>query len=952
MKTIFKQTIIFSALFALSGTVAFFACYKGDSPSEVIDTPNVPLTPQEKIVDSLTNMKGFDLNAKAKITTEQNEVINFSINNGQCSLEDLENVKVYGDIKLNYNDISFEASLTYLNKYAYFNYANNYFKMATDNVLNFANMLPDYGIEIAIPDELSNIDISSIQEKLNSMEAMHTPDGGYYFILNLSKDISVYLKSDSKYKFTGVRLENFYYQGTRFEFDANVIQKEASEVQIVDPMLGDNASKYQNFEPCFDLFNAFYNLFKKRSNALKLSVNLDKTQTDGTLNDFLDINGTVNYNLDSLIFGLDASILENERTHNFKLAYSNKTAFVDYNDLKISFNTETVFSLVEYIVNKIGNEKITNIFNELTISMKDSDSLAKLSNIGNLSSLLTTIEITDNQIILSIDPKVLGLEADTIIIATNFSKTVLESIEISNINIQGYQANIVISTVDYTEITLEKDQYVAIDPAFTLFDTFDKLSEKTQFRLEFSGLVDSDDVAIKDITANGGLQFDIKNQFGYGDISIVDRNSYAHNLQVDVRKPEEVIFAYNDNLRGRLNVQAMKDVVELGKQIYEEKDAHFMELFGELLSSLGTSPLGIALSGDYGVLLSTKLISNLNITDTAIDFSLSGAIIGLDDVNMNLHIDYNATEATIDGLSITNLSYKGNTYSFNLNLKEFDKTKETGRLDPSKSYLDFSDIKVLLTLGINTSKFNYYHFTAVATVKIVFFEKNIPLDIKIRNNKGKVQISIDIGEIPTIVLVNKDSSATNRYAHIYYEGGMFYVNRTDKIKTGGFFVPKYGNRSLDLVCDQEYFFTNIMDILCRDVLGFQDLVMDQIVTSTNEGSSTDNPIRYENLLNDFSYDKESGFFNFDINITELSKNSDLKSLVIKVYEDKVTQQLKSVNAYIKVSVGVTIELTLDLFLADASVELNAGNELTLMNSYIAAHKNDIINELHTNVVNI
>lgn len=959
MKTIFKQTLIFTALFAVSGTAAFFACYKGNNGEEIIDTPEIPLTPQEKIVDSMTNMKGFDLSANAKIITGDNQTVDLAISNGQCSLEDLDHVQVKGDIKVNYGDLVVEGSLTYINDTIFFSYAGNYFKMATDSVLNFVDMLPTYGVNISVPDDVKNLNLEALQEQLNAMVEMPTPDGGYYFVLEINKDIKVYLKSDANYNFTGIRCDDFYYQGSHFSFDANVVQKDVSALSIINPLTTDVANKYQNFEPCFDLFNAAYNLFQKRTNSLLLDVDIDKSETTGETIDFLNVNGTMSYNLDNSHYGFNAAIVENSRSHNFNLSYADKNAFLDYNDLKISITTDTVSSLLEYVIYKIGDEKITSLFNNLTSSMKDPASLEKLSQIGNLSSLLKTITVTDNQVICTIDPSVFGLEASEIIIATNFSKTVLESLSIKDIEIKGYKGNITISSSDYVEPNIDKSQYVAIDPAFTLFDTFESLSKQNQFRLEFSGLVDNDDVSVKDITVGGGLQFDVKNQFGYGEMNIVDKNEYSHNLKVDVRNPQEVIFAYNENLRGKLSVQTLKDVTQLGKEIYQEKDAHFMELFGDLLSSVGTTPLGQALNGDYGVLLSSKILSNLSVTTTAIDFKLNGGIIGLDEVNMDVHIDYDAgygdNPASLNGLKVSNLSYKGNTYSFSVNLKSFDSAQESSRLDPSKEYLDFSDIKVLLQLGINTSKFNYYHFTAVAKVKITFFSKDIPLDIKIRNNKGKVQIAIDIGEIPTIILVNKNSdysSTSNRYAHIYYEDNMFYVNRTEKVRTGGFFIPQYGQYNLDLVCDQTYFFDNIMDIMCKDVLGFQDLIMDQIVSSTNEGPTKENPIHYENVLNDFSYNKDENYFNFDINIQELSKNEDLKTFTIKVYEDTATNQLKGLSIYFKVSVGISIELTLDLELADASVELNDSNTLTALNNYVSAHKNDTKNEVHTSVTDL
>src|SRR5574344_1828277 len=445
--------------------------------------------------------------------------------------------------------------------------------------------------------------------------------------------------------------------------------------------------------------------------------------------------------------------------------------------------------------------------------------------------------------------------------------------------------------------------------------------KQEQFRIEFSGGVTNDEKA--PITVNGGFQFDVKDGFGYGALDLVDRDAYNHNIKIDVVDKDNMYFAYNNDLKGYFNTQTLIDMADVVSTVVQEKDDHFMELFGDLLDSLGSSPIGAIMNGDYRPILGNDLIKDLQITDGNITLVVNCALFNVDS-DITIHLNFSDT--TINYLKIE--------------LKDFDSSLASTRLDTFEYYIDFSDIKVLLNLGINTSKFNDYHFTGNLAVEILSFSKVIPVDLKIKNNHGAVSVSADIGEIPVIPFVNNISGYVldeARFAHIYYEDGYFYINRIETIqKTLGFLSSKK-TFTYAVKADTDNFMENILDYLCYGVLGLNSTIMDSIQKSSS--SSENNQIHYEKILNDFNYDKNNNFFYFDINLADIANNEDLSSFIVKVYTNSDKTMLSSLNIHLGVSVGITIKVDADLKFVDAGSEV----DLSTMSAYLSAHSNDVIN---------
>lgn len=956
--TIAKETLAFISLFAISGTAAFYSCSLFNRGSSSLSSDSnsgnvaVEATPQEILLSSMTTLRAFDLNASASIRTEDNDLLTFDINGAAViSLDNTEGIKVSADVDFAFNATNLSARLDYFNETVYLNFGENYLYLSSASILSFIEMLPTHGLNVEIPEQLLNLDLAALENDILSMDYVSVPDGSYYFIYEIPGLTSLHVKSDTNFNFTGIRVDNFFYKDMYIAFDSTINPQLESDLNLINPMEGENASKYINFEPALNIFDSLYHSFAKEQNTVNLTIDLNRETTDESgivqTNDFIDASLDFSYDLVESKYRLNASVSENSRTHNVDLAFLNKTLFIDYNQLKVSITQTSILNLVNYLLSKISNETITNLINQMSQMMSDPALSNLLDNISNLSGVISNVTIDGTNLVISIDSSYLGLDAENMVVTISTSSNSLEAISVSGLSFGGCSGNISLCTKDYENIAIDVSSYVAIDPALTILDTIADLSQQNRFRLELEAVLDDNDETTTNLSLNGGVQFDIENNFGYGDITIVDPTNYIHRLQVDMRSKDQFIFAYNDTLRGKFSTSVLEETVMLIKQVVQNPDEHFIEVFGDLLTAFDDTPLMAALSGDYGILFASPLFSNLSITSTDINITVSMALLGLDG-EFDVHIAYD--EYHLYSIDISNLSLSGQTLSLSISLKDFDESLESTRLDPYLQYLDFSHICTLLELGINTSKFNYYEFEGTVGLNLLGYDLSLPTYIKIRNDKGDVSIQVDLPSIPVIGIFNGNpdyTSTKSREVSLYFKDGMIYLHRTDIVKKLGFFRLDTYTWTLTNKMTGDYFMNNILDVLCGKVLGLKSTWMDMIAGS----SSTSSQIHYEKLLNDFNYNEEKGYFLVDLNISELAQNSDLESLIVKIYENKQTKTLSALGINLNISVGITIKIEAMLSMTDnTSIELNESNRLLDLENFIISHSADIANQDYISAV--
>lgn len=966
---------LYSSVFAVSGGSAYLICYSQKNNNVVnIDQNNTKVyTPAERMVNSMTNLQTFDLDATIEAIDDSSAVetnINF---NASIDVTDLSDVKLNGTLSGRASGMDFKATIGYYDKSLYFDYNDSHMYLATDNIMDFVDTLPSMGITFELPDSIKNLDINALESDLENLEPVKDVNG-YYFPYQLTDDIQLMFTSDNDYQFTGVRTNKFYFGTYYIQLKGDIDSDCDPKFTLVNPTTVENAPTYYNFSPAFNLFNGLYNLYQDKDNTLQLAVDLDRTDSlTQEVSDFIDVNLDFTYDLASAskAFDVKGTVAENENLHNVDLTMLNNTMYFNYNDaIKISLDNGSIAGLMDYLVSKIDNETIKSIFNSLSEKTNDIDLTGLLSNIRNLNSLANAITVDDNTLGIQVDLSSLGIDdlnAEKMTLKFTYDTEKFLGFSIDDININGYKGSIELTQKDYTPISIETSEYANLLYPLRTTSHIEDLIGQEKYRLEFSGSVTNDDASILPISINGGLQFDttdqIENGYGYGEVTLVDRDNYSHNIYVDLKDKNEVLFRYNQTMKGKFTTQSVLDIVDLVKQIFNDKDAHFMELFGDTLDAMNESEISkIINEKNYGKLLASNIISNLQTTESCLSFDIDSTILGINSeeykdknkftVKINYEYNPNNEYCTIKSMDISNLYVKGETIDFTMSLKAFDDTLESTRLNVSDEYLDFSDIKFLLSLGLNTSRVDDWEFDAKVKVTlglagVNLLSETIPTNIKIHNNKGKVSAIITLSDIPAITGVNpnrKYYNAKNRNVTLYYHDGYFYGYRTEEARKNWYSLS-YGTYTATFKATQQYFMDNILYYLCDFTLGLSESLMNTINDSINDSSSSTTQIKYEDVLTDFSYNSTAStpYYRVALDMGVLAKNDDLEQLVLKIYRDVANDRLQGLDATLSVSVGVSIGLNASLSLVNFGQEI----DLTSLTTYVNNHANDSVDTSYT-----
>ena len=991
---------IFTGLVAVSFSAAFFSQYKstkrvdkkGDLTTNT--TPVPELSDKQKVLNSLLEIKAFDLDGNLEMIAKDNKSLGVTIK-GQGDLSDFEDIRISGNMDVAINESHLKANFGYFDNEIFFDYNESYFRLETSNLLDFITMLPNYGANIELPTEIEELDLSMVESYVDGMSEKELTDDGrnYFFTLDLSEKVSLQIITDLDLNFTGVRTGTIDYKGMLFKF--NVSLNRLNSVELLSPRQTGEYTKYQNFAPAFKLFDGIYNLTKKKQNTINADIDVKKI-VDDEKEPFINTNVDIIYDLESEkhTYGLNGALnvakkdsegnfVNHETPYSFALYDEN--IYAHFGDVAFKVQTDSLTELLQFIINKIGDEKILEVLNGLTNTISSSQVTDIAEKAGNL---LGSVTLTGDELDIDLNTSTFstttideetGLETPkltlsdmTVVIKFNSNTGALESISIKDLTINKYAANIVLSFGEYRPFQLDAVNYQSIDHLFGLAMAYDTYASMTKFRIEFDATVSKDNevvdgktVSYNDINIDGGLQFEldplreeeghINVGYGYGDLSITDRQETKHNIKVNMRNVEEVYMAYStvtgtsrdaevDPMYLKMKVQTLKDLVDVVSDLVKNPDEHFDELFGSMLNETAEMPIKDIIAGDYLQLLTTNLINRFEVGQDYVEFDIALDIVGMQDTFFTCRIEFTTRAEGVDGLKaikISNLSFEGLNIEFNAYLKDFDDNLESTRLSKAHEFIDISDLKVLLQLGINTSKNNYYHFTANANVLMTFFSINfdLPIDIKVWTDHGDVKVSIDMTSIPIVsginVPISRMLTTSDRSAHIYYHDGHFLVNRSEYYTSGILWGKKTHKVEHTAKYTVDQFLDNVLDILCGDVLCLEDLIMNQINKAIDKNNDPDRKMKYENILEDFVYSPSGNYFYFDINLAEIANNEQLSSFTVKVLTDDSDTNLT--GAYVKLTVdligSISIVLTLDLELADCALVADASNNLTALDAY-------------------
>lgn len=915
-----------------------------------------PISHQTKLLNNIMATKGFNVTGDVKLRVDENFLVVLNVDL-TGDLSDFSNVQLQGDINLRLNGAEIKTNISFFNKTIYFAYNDNKFKLETENVMDFVQFLPELGINASLPEELQNLDLISITNMIQGMEEEVTPSGDYFFNLELSDLITLKIKTDEDYNFKGIRMNEIEFENTKIQMDLNMKNIAVTRGALVDPSTTLEYVDYQDFKPAFNIFKSLVNAFGKQQNTIVLTANVSKEEQE-----IFGTNIELSYDLNEPYFGVSGSVTYMEKNIDFNVSLQEEDLFLEVGDIKVSIDKQTIYSVIHYLIETLEIDIETELLN-IVSDLLNSRQLQEILN--NINDLIGTISISENEFSIELNTDAIGLNMGKLLPVIKFNGDQLESIKLGELNVLGIKLDTELNAKEFERIQVNKEEFSPISPVLTLVQSIIPYITETNFNIGLNAVVERADKSKKNVLVDGGIQFDLDDKHGYGELDIVDSQEYKHNLKADMVGATDFVFSYNDTLNGKFSSQTLQDLMYLIINIISDPDEHFMELFGEIIEFINNMPLMSVIKGDYSTLLDTNIINELTITDTALIADIALDIIGLDN-SVTVEIDYSRDEEAnceFKGIKLYNLDIDGTKISLNASLNAWNEELETTRLDRTDmtKYLDFSDIKVLLELGINTSKFNYFHFKMALNLDLplgTLLDMDIIFDVKIRNDHGNVQVAVD-GEVPMLKLlllnVNDNPAydkTTGRHLSFYYQDGFFYIKVVESVEVEKWATIIYlGNDKYDITTSQkvtvDYFLDNIAEIIIKDMFGIKDNYYNLIVNSTEDKEAsttqTSKQMEYEKILSDFKYNANEGTFDFIIDLYSMLHISALSEVNLKVYSDKSTNELTKVELTSNISFIVKIvgvQATIETLEKD---ELNDENKITEMDSWIASRTEDEIN---------
>ena len=1027
-KKILLETGIFTAVFALGAGTGFLSFYhKAEEKMPTIkndafeEPPVRELTPTDRYLDGLVNGKALTasyVNLTISQSKEENRSIkrgltdldlgdiNINITDLEVSIADIENIKLSADLNLQMGNLNLDASIGFFDNTIYLDCFDSHFSLHTDDITDVMDMLPTFGVNLELPEEFSNIDFDELTASLTQMEEVKT-ENEHYFLFNFSEDIAIKMLTNDDYEMIGVELPETSLMGMNISATTDIHPLPEDIETLVNPSTIEGAPQYTEFKPAFKLVNGIMDIVNSKQGRVELGLDINQREGEGyAYEDLMDLRGTLDFDINELALAADLILEYDGGSYGLRAGYQDETIFASLKNLNISIEKQSVLSLVEYISDKLDNKILDDVSDKLG-SLTDEIDLDKiLSIVNDLPEFIHNFSLTETSLSLDIDTDYFDLGLGEISIAVQFNNEHLESLSLNGLTYGSLEINASLELTSYVEVAFNKNEYVALDPALSLVTTIENLIKQDKFGVSFAISTDDGDETTNDLSAEGTFHFALRDKteselengllntkrtfdYGAGELTIRDSDNYPHNIKVDAEPYTEqmngkVLFSYGGTsttrTKARIDYATFDSLIEKVMGLFESEDPHVMEIFGGLMEYMESNPISTILNSenkaDLIKLLDYDILTSLNITDSEITVGLSGAILGMDDMNPTIKVRY--SEDSLSGLDISNLTIGGTSITASINLLDFNQeTYEYYDLTEDSSYIDLSTISKLVEEALETSKYSYYHMKGTIDFELdsgfldaigsLAGNKTMNTDVQVNTWKGRTKVLAHLSNIPVLPVVSVNYS-TGLLGECSKDSYLMFDNLDNSAsgigQTGIFHIYRYdkwfnwGNKTEEVKAKYEtpYLLKNIIKVLLSDLLGFGDTILNAV----NNIESGGGQIQYEKIIQDYSY--QAGYqltnssynggqktsvdkYYFAIDVGELAQNKDLKTLAVTVYAKD--GQLCGIDINMSINPGVGMKLNLKMFLQNDCDETShddmSEGRITSMEAYANAHANDPIN---------
>ncbi|MCR5333192.1 MAG: hypothetical protein K6E11_04170, partial [Bacilli bacterium] len=281
----------------------------------------------------------------------------------------------------------------------------------------------------------------------------------------------------------------------------------------------------------------------------------------------------------------------------------------------------------------------------------------------------------------------------------NFTYLSVNNLSLMGINV-SLEANVEVAYEITSPVAIPETparQFVNFSDILPLAKHVADLINQKQFAISLNGSI-VDQGETEGITFSGSTQFDLDTKSGAAMLQIieheyVDENNenYVHNVALDISE-EDVIFNYNDTVKGRLEFASLNDIIDLIKSLMGDLGDEIPTSLDGMTSLIEGTVLKSVIDGHYEALLD-DVIKNLSIKSSSISLTIDKKFLGLDG-DIDLVLSFNKDK--IIGLSISNVVVAGRTINVNLLLEEYDENYATC-IDRS-DLVDYADCANLVPL--------------------------------------------------------------------------------------------------------------------------------------------------------------------------------------------------------------------------------------------------------------
>ena len=650
--------------------------------------------------------------------------------------------------------------------------------------------------------------------------------------------------------------------------------------------------------------------------------------------------------LNNIVFGVDVSLTGQQAGEyaNLGVHYKNQTGYLTLNEgvdefledntvMRASIDTATVQKIIEKVpammeavVGEENEEKASSLFSaitdsELVTAIKDGD-------YSGILNVLHSVTNDDDTISLELNLSTLGLgnNSRVTIVLDSRSENKILNVTASNIELETVELNLTLKTNNFSSEKIDRvisnaDKYDSLNYLPSIFDQVTGIlqSKKAGFALTGS-VLDAQGLGLR---LNGWGQFDYGTKYGFGALDIdqyktlknnVPQLYTSHNIKLDVDnqgsefKNRNVKFTYgaHEGIKGNMTVQTFVDLFDLFMTFIDENkdDERFSKFIDPIVELLGFSYIAdIIDKQDYAKLASNNIIKSIkeSANHDSVSIVIAGHIMSLDnDLVININFKGTGENRQLKSLSVPGLGYNGKTIVLELEVKDFDDNK-TSPVNKNATFMDFSDIKVLLDFGLNTTKQGYYHLTAKVNLKLIGIDMiKFDLDFYVQVIGNRTKVYGLVPKLPSGVLLMAFVNSYNAtsYTEFVFEpnrsasgndiGGYFHILKTEQF-SGGLFSSAhtdktYWKSSSKNFVDADNNATNLLYYILYDMLNIRETYVNTIVEKINEGTESDEagkPADIENIFEDggFEYTHNANSNQHDwylgINLKSLTNSSAL-----------------------------------------------------------------------------